>query len=268
MKSRKIVLLSGASALLLSACASMTPPKYENGEYVPPPAKNPLEVKLLPNACGGEARVAAAIAGLVSVVGSALVNQAYDRFINWLDEKQANLSASSSGVATESLLMGGATKSIKQCLTLKRADTLEAMFELEKTVSGNYWHMVPYSLNFIKSEAKEEPDGEKSIVADVQFATPGADGKASTFFQATFDLGRRKAGGGEVKTFVGQDSGPYALPEAKADPSITMKITASVIEHGQGRDWIRGVTDSLRDKENRDKILKPLLDAIAGKKGA
>ena len=44
-----------------------------------------------------------------------------------------------------------------------------------------------------------------------------------------------------------------------------MKVTASLIEHGEGRDWIRGVTDALREQENRDKILKTLLDVLAKK---
>ena len=143
-----------------------------------------------------------------------------------------------------------------------------AMFSIEPTDSGGYWHMTPYSLKFSNSEAKEAQDGEKSIVADIQFATPGADGTLATFFQATFDLGKRKAGSQvfDAKTFVGQDSGPYGLPKMPdTDALVTMKVTASLVEHGEGRDWIRGVTDSLREKENRDKILKPFLDALAKK---
>ena len=44
-----------------------------------------------------------------------------------------------------------------------------------------------------------------------------------------------------------------------------MKITASLVEHGESRDWIRGGTDTLREKENCEKILKPFLDALAKK---
>lgn len=79
-------------------------------------------------------------------------------------------------------------------------------------------------------------------------------------------MGVRKAGPQTLgaRSFVGQDSGPYGLPKVpESDALVTMKITASLVEHGEGRDWIRGVTDSLRDKENREKILKPFLDAIA-----
>ena len=57
----------------------------------------------------------------------------------------------------------------------------------------------------------------------------------------------------------------YSSPSSagSSDALVTMKITASLVENGQGRDWIRGVTDALREKENRDKILKPFLDALS-----
>lgn len=247
---------------LLVGCGSLTPPKYENGQYAPPPAKHALQIDLKASSCGTEGPPKALLTPLVGVLGSVVINQTYDRFVNWLDEKKANMSASSTGVATTNFLVG---KSPKRCLVLTRDSSMEAMFSIEPTESGGYWHMTPYSLKFSSSEAKEAPDGEKSIVADIQFATPGADGKLSTFFQGTFDLGVRKAEPQTftAKAFVGQDSGPYGLPKVpESDALVTMKITASLVEHGEGRDWIRGVTDSLREKENRDKILKPFLDAL------
>lgn len=254
-----------AVAGLLVGCGSLTPPKYENGQYVPPPAKHALQIDLRTSSCGTTGQPKALLAPLVGVLGSVVINQTYDRFVNWLDEKKANMSASSTGVATTNFLVGN---NPKRCLVLTRDSSMEAMFSIEPTESGQYWHMTPYSLKFSSSEAKEAPDGEKSIVADIQFATPDADGKLSTFFQGTFDLGIRKAGPQtlDAKAFVGQDSGPYGLPKVPAnDNLVTMKITASLVENGEGRDWIRGVTDSLREKENRDKILKPFLDALAKK---
>jgi hypothetical protein len=116
----------------------------------------------------------------------------------------------------------------------------------------------------------------KSIVTDISFAAPGDDGKLTTMFQPTFDLGKHKVGDNihvrQGKTpFIGQDSGPVSFPKIPEDKGnkinlyVAMKVTASVIEHGQGRGWIRGVTDSLRDKENRKKILQPLVDALLNK---
>lgn len=259
--------LFGLSMLvgLLAGCGTLTPPKYENGQYVPPPAKHALQIELLPASCGAAEPPKALLTPLVSVLGSTIINQTYDRFVNWLDEKKANMSASSTGVVTTNFLVG---KNPKRCLVLSRDSSMVAMFSIEPTASGGYWHMTPYSLKFTSSEAKEAPDGEKSVVADVQFATPKADGTLTTFFQATFDMGMRKAGPQtlDAKAFVGQDSGPYGLPKVPDnDALVTMKITASLVEHGEGRDWIRGVTDSLREKENRDKILKPFLDELAKK---
>lgn len=260
------------SLFALAGCGSLVPPKYENGHYVPPPARNALKVELKDDACGSGAVPASKggiLAPLATVIGTALVNQAYDRFVNWLDEKKANLSASSSGTATTTFL---SNLSPKGCLILTRGDksgpSLEAQFLIDRTNSKVYWHMTPHSLKFNGSEAKESPDGEKSIVADIQFAAPGEDGKLVTFFQTTFDLGRHKASGETYKadSFVGQDSGPYGIPKvSKDDAEVTMKVTASLIEHGEGRDWIRGVTDALREQENRDKILKTLLDVLAKK---
>lgn len=254
-----------ASVGLIAGCGSLAPPKYENGQYVPPPAKHALQIDLKISSCGTEGPPRAPLTPLVGILGGAVINQTYDRFVNWLDEKKANMSASSTGVTTTNFLVG---KSPKRCLVLTRERSMEAMFSIEPTESGGYWHMTPYSLKFSSSEAKEAPDGEKSIVADILLATPGADGTLSTFFQGTFDLGVRKAGPQTLnaKAFVGQDSGPYGLPKVpESDALVTMKITASLVEHGEGRDWIRGVTDSLREKENRDKILKPFLDALAKK---
>ncbi len=266
MIKRNVVATAMAVCLvLLAGCGSLTAPKYENGQYVPPPAKSSLQVVLQSPSCGTAVPPKALATPLVSVLGTAVINQAYDRFVNWLDERKANLSASSSGVGTTNFLVG---KNPKRCLVLIRGDSMVAMFSIEPTESGGYWHMTPYSLKFASSEAKEAPDKEKSIVADIQFAAPGADGTLSTFFQATFDLGKHTAGSQVVaaKAFVGQDSGPHGLPKVpESDPLITMKVTASLVEHGEGRDWIRGVTDALREKENRDKVLKPLLDALAKK---
>ena len=255
---KKAVIL--VACISLSGCASMGgAPKYENGQYVPPAAENALEVKLTPKDCDDK-DVRALVSPLITVAATALVNYGYDSFINWLDMKQAGLSASSSGIATDSLLVG---PNIKRCLILKRGDSLEARFSLAPTDSGGYWHMKPHSLVFNKSEAKEGEEKPKSIVADVQFAAIGADGKMATYFQATFDLGTHKAGTAKVTNFVGQDSGPYGQPKVAAtDAGITTKVVASVVERGQGRDWIRAMTDSLREKENREKILKPILDAI------
>ncbi len=260
---RMVLVLS--TNLVLVGCGNLTPPKYENGQYIPPPAKHSLNIELIPSSCGTTGPPKALFMPLVTVVGTALLNQAYDRFVNWLDEKQANLSASSSGVTTTNFLVG---KSPKRCLKLTRSNNLEVLLSIEPTETGGYWHMKPFSLKFTGSEAKEAPDGEKSIVADIQFATPGEDGKLATFFQATFDLGRRKANGqvDGAETFVGQDSGPYGIPKvAERDALVTMKVTASLVEHGDGRDWIRGVTNSLREQEHKDKILKPLLDALIKK---
>jgi hypothetical protein len=265
MKRHAFGLLWLATLGLLAGCGSLTPPKYENGQYVPPPAKHALQIELNPASCGTDGPPKALLTPLVGVLGSTIINQSYDRFVNWLDEKKANMSASATGVTTTNFLVG---KSPKRCLVLSRESTMVAMFSIEPTESGGYWHMTPYSLKFSSSEAKEAPDGEKSIVADIQFATPGADGALKTFFQGTFDLGAHKASEKTLdsKAFVGQDSGPYGLPKVPdSDSLVTMKVTASLVEHGEGRDWIRGVTDALREKENRDKILKPFLDAFASK---
>ena len=155
----------------LAGCGSLSPPKYENGQYVPPPAKHALQIDLKTSSCGTEGQPKALLTPLVGVLGSAVINQTYDRFVNWLDEKKANMSASSTGVATTNFLVG---KSPKRCLVLTREESMEAMFSIEPTESGGYWHMTPYSLKFSSSEAKEAPGGEKSIVADIQFATSGA----------------------------------------------------------------------------------------------
>lgn len=254
---KTMVLIVCASA---SGCASMGgAPKYENGQYVPPAAENALDVKLTSKDCDDkDAR--ALFSPLIAVAATALVNYGYDSFINWLDMKQAGLSASSSGIATDTLLVGS---NIKRCLILRRGDSLEARFSLAPTDSGGYWHMKPHSLVFSQSEAKEGKKKPKSIVVDVQFAALGADGKLATYFQATFDLGTHIAGTGKITSFVGQDSGPYGLPKVAAtDVGVTTKAVASVVERGHGRDWIRAMTDSLREKENRERILKPILDAI------
>ncbi|MHC8390191.1 hypothetical protein ACYZTM_19640 [Pseudomonas sp. MDT2-39-1] len=265
MRTKTISILATATSLLLAGCGSLTPPKYENGQYVPPPAKHSLQVDLAPSACGASGPPRALLTPLIAVLGTAVINQSYDRFVNWLDEKKANMSASSTGITTTNFLVG---QNPKRCLTLVRDSSMVAMFSIEPTASGGYWHMSPYSLKFLSSEAKEDADGEKSIVADIQFSTPGTDGTLTTFFQATFDLGSHKAGPQTIdtKAFVGQDSGPYGLPKVpESDALVTMKITASLIEHGEGRDWIRGVTDSLREKENREKILKPIFELLAEK---
>lgn len=62
-----------------------------------------------------------------------IINQTYDRFINWLDEKKANMSASSTGVSTTFFLVG---KSLKRCLVLSRESTMVAMFSIEPTELG------------------------------------------------------------------------------------------------------------------------------------
>lgn len=264
MQKIKMIPILFGFAFLASGCGSLTPPKYENGQYVPPPAKNPLKVDLTSSSCDGTVSRAVG-AALATVLATTVINQSYDRFVNWLDAKKANLSASSSGITTASLLSGA---NLKRCLILSRSNTLIAKFSIDPTPSGGYWHMTPYSLDFLTSEAKESPEGEKSIVAEIQFSAVGEDGKLNTFFQTTFDLGKHKASGisNPINVFIGQDSGPYGKPKVSTtDTTITMKVTASIVEHGEGRDWIRGVTDSFREQENRDKILKPLLDAIAKK---
>lgn len=276
MKSRARPLPLLAAVALLSGCGSLTPPKYENGEYVPPPAENPLQITLQDNLCGetGNRAVGAAVIGALAPV---LVGQVYDRVINWLDAKQANLSVSSSGVSTQTFFTDNNVSLPKGCLVLKRADSLEAQFKMEPLQGGAYWRMVPYSLTFKRSEAKESPTQAKSIVTEVTFAAPGADGKLATFFQATFDLGKRVAAENAVWTvtttanpFPGQDSGPFGVPKSpeaggkKLNEYGVMKVTASIIEHGEGRDWIRGVTNALRATENREKILQPIVDAITG----
>lgn len=267
------------SAVALAGCGSLKPPKYENGEYVPPPADNPLNISLEDNICGSDAKNKSLGAGVVGVLAPALVNQAYDRFINWLDSKQANLSVSSSGVATTTFFTDNDSSLAKGCVILKRGDSLEARFIIHSIENTPYWFMKPYSLKFNRSEAKEGKMDSKNLVTEITFSTPGADGKLVTFFQGTFDLGRRTPGGswtaeGSATPFVGQDSGPIPLPKSPEDKAgkkineyLAMKVTASVIEHDEGRDWIRGVTDSLREKENREKILQPVIDAFTeGKK--
>lgn len=278
MKRMTLVVLS--ATVLLSGCGSLTPPKYENGQYVPPPAESPLQVTLEDNVCGSSAKNRSFGTAIAGVLVPALVNQAYDRFVNWLDAKQANLSASSSGVATSTFYVANATGVPKGCLVIKRGESLEAQFSMASVgIDTPYWNMKPHMLRFSKSEAKEGTDQSKSIVAEITYAAPGADGKLVTFFQATFDLGKRVAGPKSIWTvsetgtpFVGQDSGPFLVPKSpevagkKLNEYGTMKVTANIIEHGQGRDWIRGVTDALREKENRDSIVKPIVDAITGKK--
>lgn len=44
-----------------------------------------------------------------------------------------------------------------------------------------------------------------------------------------------------------------------------MKLPASLVEHGEGWYWIRGVTDAFHEKENREKLLKPILETLAKK---
>ena len=278
MKRRTLVFLSATA--LLSGCGSLTPPKYENGQYVPPPAESPLQVTLEDAVCGSTVRNRALGTAIAGVVVPALVNQAYDRFVNWLDAKQANLSASSSGVATATFFTDNNANVPKGCLVIKRGTSLEARFSMAP-IGGDtpYWNMKPHSLKFLKSEAKEGADQSKSIVAEITYAAPGGDGKMVTFFQATFDLGKRVAGpqstwtvAGTDTPFVGQDSGPFLVPKSpevagkKSNEYGVMKVTANIIEHGQGRDWIRGVTDALREKENRESIVQPIVDAITGKK--
>ena len=41
-----------AAAGLMAGCGSIAPPKYENGEYVPPPAKHALNIDLKTASCG------------------------------------------------------------------------------------------------------------------------------------------------------------------------------------------------------------------------
>jgi len=246
---------------------------------VPPPAVNPLQVTYEDNVCGQSQRNRAFGAVIAGVLAPALVNQSYDRFINWLDAKQANLSASSTGVTTTTFFTDNDARLVKGCLVLKRGDSLEARFSVNTVENTPYWFMKPYSLDFKRSEAKEGQQDAKSIVAEVAFSAPDTDGKLVTFFQGTFDLGRRTANGNWTaqdgkNPFVGQDSGPFPFPKSPADKDgkpineyMVMKATASIIEHGEGRDWIRGVTDSLREKENRQKILAPVIDALTGASG-
>lgn len=254
-----------ASSMVLAGCA-LTPSKYENGQYVPPPSDNPLKIIIQANICGSKENNLPIGEGFPGVLVPTLANVTHDRFINWLDVKQANLSASSSGVTTSSFFVKLNTPS--GCLKIERADSLVAEFSIVPIEGSAYWHMVPYSLNFKQSEAKEVPDGVKSIVAEITFASPDARGSLVTFFQGTFDLGKHKSGvslkvANGSTPFVGQDSGPIAYPKGgKLDQLVTMKVSAFVTEHGEGRDWIRGVTNAQREEENRGRILQPLIDAI------
>ncbi len=262
----------GVLCTALGGCA-MTSPKYENGQYLPPPSEHALSISLEKQSCDPNRVVSVIGTALLSTVVPALANYGYDQFVNWLDNKAANLSSSSSGIATTPFYYyedGGGKPKPMGCLILKRAEDLTAKFELtpiginaEKEAA--YWHMTPSSLEFKKSEAKEGADQEKSVVIEIAFATPSVDGKLADFFVGTFDLGKHKAGPAVItkQMLVGQDSGPIVFPKPNDnDRSLTMKITASVVEQGEGRDWIRGVTNSLREKEQRDQILKQILDAI------
>lgn len=267
---KTIVKTSAVFALTvgIAACGSTNTPRFDNGQYTPPPAKNALRVELLKQSCdGGSPALPAVLAPLIIAAGSALASQSYDRFINWLEEKKANLSVSSTGVTSTSFL---ANSEPKRCLKLTRADSLQASFSISRVGSSGYWHMAPYSMKFARSEAKENPTGEKNIIAEIEFATPDASGKPVSFFLTTFDLGAHKSGEAEYSaiSFVGQDSGPYGTPKPSnaTDADLTLKITASLIEHGEGRDWVRGVAVSLREQETKDKALKPIKDAL-GKLG-
>lgn len=269
-------LLGGGATLvavtLLAGCVT-APQKTEDGQYVPPPAEHSLKVQLRGAECSQpDDRIFGEVIGaLVSTVAPALVNFGYDQFVNYLESKVANLSVSSSGVATTTLYQsndGSGGINLKRCLVLTRANTLIARFDLTPTQAKDavFWHMTPYNLEFKKSEAKEGADKEKSVVADIAFAAPGADGKLTTFFHTTFDLGKRKAADAIVAAtdLVGQDSGPVVFPKPLGkDSLVTIKVNASVVEHGEGRDWVRAATKSLQDKENRETILKPILDAIS-----
>ncbi len=270
--------ISGIALLALAGCGSLSPPKYENGEYVPPAAEHPLQISFEDSICGTANKNRTFGAAIAAAVVPVLVNQAYTRVVNWLDSKQANLSASSSGVVTTTFYTDNDDTIAKGCLVLKRGDSLEARFSVQPVGATPYWSMTPYSLTFKRSEAKEGNTDSKSLVAEISFGAPGNDGKLVTFFQATFDLGKRSAGGswtvgGGSAPFAGQDSGPFPLPRGAEDKSgkklneyLAMKVTASVAEHGEGRDWIRGVTDALREKENRQAIVQPIIDALIGQK--
>ena len=122
--------ISLAIVLAITGCGSTAPPKFENGQYVPPPAKNALRVELTREACDGSSpALVAGLAPLAITAGSAVISQSYDRFINWLEEKQANLSASSTGISSTSFL---ASKQLKRCLKLTRADSLMASFSISR----------------------------------------------------------------------------------------------------------------------------------------
>lgn len=272
---RHTMIRSSASSLiavaLLAGCMS-APQKGEDGQYVPPLAEHSLKILLRGAECSqpDDRLIGQVIGAVVSTVAPALVNYGYDQFVNYLESKVANLSASSSGTATTTLYQsndGNGGINLKRCLVLTRANTLIASFDLTPTQAKDavFWHMTPYSLEFKRSEAKEGTDKEKSIVTDISFGVPGADGKLTTFFHTTFDLGKRKAADTVITAtdIVGQDSGPIIFPKPVGkDSLVTIKINASVVEHGEGRDWIRAITKSLQEKENREAILKPILDTI------
>ena len=151
-------------------------------------------------------------------------------------------------------------------MILTRGTSLAARFNLSEISSNGpsqFWHMTPYSLSFTQSAAKESPDAEKDIVVDIDMQAPDASGKLQPFFQATFDLGKHQASSTLVKAFPGQDSGPIRFPAtASSNPGEALKVTASVVEHGQARDWMKASSDALRDQNNRNEILKPILDAL------